>query len=917
MRHCLFILLTLVSFNVFTSEGTDQHNLHNLISHEMRMLQNLKKKDERFSYREIELYYEKFLIVFKQEIHEKINANKSLSEAILVYRKIKKKSELFFKLFPKSKFCPEILYLRAVMSRDLGLDQESFENLQKGMELIFDRKSIVFYNISVGLGDYFYNKKLYQKAINFYEGVLDFSSEEWSLKNRVNLSWCYFKTKEFSKALNLLENTFLLNSGKYVDHRRQVIETLAVFYSSLDKIERGINFFSSQQVRDPKVYISLFSNSLKIGLLNSCHQLIQVIEKMDLEGDQYDLFYDLVFQFYSNFKLVDEAALWLKKVEKFYIAGPSQPGKSSLLISLQSLIQHIVLPRNEMLLSKSLRERKKTHLAMFFETLLTLDEKNSQSYLFSWGERLAYLGEFLEAWEIYKRLLSSFSVLKSDIKDKAFDSIFKLTSDDEFPKVHLESVLLFTFKKYLSIHPEGSHRSQVLIKLINLFLKLKKDEEAFFHLKLFKNDFPQDKEKIVLLVDLCFDQFGQHGKTELLSSLIFLIKSENYFQSSDQISTFELKFGNYLFESFTDNLAPDKIPFAIEALTSIFYQKNFPLKIKVRSALMLAKIHLDLSEIKQSLSWLLEILAITSPEETVQIIEKLVLFAEEFQRYQDFKSSIKILGIVIEKIELLNQNFKIDSSLVVKNYISSLIAEDDSDKLISFLFSFLSKFENGFSDQSLKLAFFYLLDKCDFIALEKFLVITRKNIFFKDFEEKILIYFFQSHSFDEQMKLINLVERLTDVTFDAQKLLITLKDFLSFKTFLREKNIGLKEILLKKESFSKETVALIVQNLQEVNEAFILRLKSNKASTKLLYFSVLLPFLFDRKRQLIEFSTDHVLNKPPEEFTQVLKEFDLYLKESTRVFKRLLSSSEPFYGKDSLTHSFILMEDEYRSFFNF
>jgi cellulose synthase operon protein C len=230
-----------------TTSSIDISNLNMTISHHEELI--AKYPDEPFipnlMFEVAELSANKSRFEFNQEMHqyeleiEKFEKGETFREPILPRVSYKKTIETCYKLlekFPSTQFKDKVLYRLAISHIDEGNQEKAKYYLQK---LIFETPDSP--KVSEGhfrLGEYYFNKRDFDKAIKQYERLLEKWDDPYFNYALYKLGWAYFNVNDFSNSISiftylisditLLEtmNTELLGKTK-ADVRNEAIDYIA------------------------------------------------------------------------------------------------------------------------------------------------------------------------------------------------------------------------------------------------------------------------------------------------------------------------------------------------------------------------------------------------------------------------------------------------------------------------------------------------------------------------------------------------------------------------------------------------------------------------------------------------------------------------------------------------------------------
>jgi tetratricopeptide (TPR) repeat protein len=191
--------------------------IENIVNEELaevtRLAEQQDNKKPETLLRISELYLEKARLWRETEndnylaipLEQRKNASKKayFKKSTLFFNKANNSAEKVVKKFPNYSEIGEIYFILAYNYKELGQLKTSQEYFRKASQ--YSKNTKTHQKSKLALAEFYYNEKKYAEAIPFYESSLD-SENKWWTKDAFNLSWCYYRVKNYDAAINLLKN---------------------------------------------------------------------------------------------------------------------------------------------------------------------------------------------------------------------------------------------------------------------------------------------------------------------------------------------------------------------------------------------------------------------------------------------------------------------------------------------------------------------------------------------------------------------------------------------------------------------------------------------------------------------------------------------------------------------------------------
>ena len=648
------------------------HRLYALIEKEIKTIKTrVHGHGPRLLWRLIELDTEKLKLIKEKEnqtflkatLKERKRKNKAhyFKESRRLYSKIKRDGLNIIKRYPRFRNNSEIFYTLALNSRDYGGDKETEKFLHLSLKNSFP-KSPIIHAAKTGLAEYYYNNKKYKTAIHYYKSVLKSKEDEWRTKHLFNVSWCYLKTNQYSKAIEMAKESFKDSGLKtYINVREQVLESIGLFFVLDEKVEEGTNFYI-ENVRAPGPYLikmakktaedrgyekafTIYNKALKNSLSkkNKKEEILIRLSQLD---------------FFRNFKKYDRFWNTSKAIDEINTTSPlTKEERNQAIEKIKSFVGYLQIrfTKNSKLKITDYKEENLRRIIQFFDILTRIDKTETDQYRYFQGETYFSTSRYLKSFFYYQKALEfnkskvikrvkkgSKEVIKTTpnkLTQKIFDSLLASLEYGTFKKSKEQEYTIYTYTNHLYLYPKNERTRLIYEKLFNLYLKNKKISDARKTLDKYILTYPADKIKQQKMFTRMFDSFILTKNTEKLAYWIPKLKKGYLEFDSHYIEKAIIMLGNLLFDSYQKLHLAGKKEEAAQGYVQLYQSEKYPQSIKAKSAFRTSLIYLELYKTKQASKWMQLALKLFNPKERFKRKNEILAVVHKLMLSQDFNSS--------------------------------------------------------------------------------------------------------------------------------------------------------------------------------------------------------------------------------------------------------------------------------------
>jgi hypothetical protein len=659
------------------------YKLNNLLNEEISTIKALGKLGPRLKFRLIELYSEQVKLmkekenaVFLASVSSSRRRKKSayFRKSKSLFLKTQKMGLTLIKRYPRFSYKGSLFYTLALNSRDFGGDKNTEYFLINALK--FTPKGLPkVHNIKTTLAEFYYNKKEYDKAIRYYNDVLVNTRDEWHSKHLYNASWCYFKKKDYNKAIELSKAAFKYGGHKkYVSLRNQVLGSIGLFHIFAKRVKEGVSFYLKNEELPMRYLVKMAKKTTVEGSFKDTRYILITALKNSKDKKQIDeqimlhLNEMAIYRTFKKYNLFFNVSLTL---EQIHLKTPlKEIDNNDAVTKIKSLVgfQQVRLTKNLKLDVEDHDPKKRKRVLKYFDILASFEPYNRDQYHYLQGETTYALGLYQMAASFYqkgfefsrknsnlkkktavvvkgqnpKKLSKEFVKLELDkmkLKRKFMDSLLAVLEKDGLKKSEQVRLTKYTYENHLSYWPIDKRSRKLYSKLFNLYLGEDNEKDSLRVLELYVKNYKIDRKKQRSMLTLQIDFYIKNKNSDKLAYWINKLQAGYLSFKPDYIEKATLVLGGLLFQGFQKFEDGGKREEALRGYISLYENEKYPKDIKGKSALRTSLIHLKLGHIKDSLTWMNNSLLQFNNKKAFEQKDKMIAAAQRYSLLQNFKYS--------------------------------------------------------------------------------------------------------------------------------------------------------------------------------------------------------------------------------------------------------------------------------------
>lgn len=649
---------------VIVKKETKWEKLNRMIDKEEKFIKTINRRGPRLEWRLLELKTERLKLIKEKENNKFLNASFKLRkkhkkdwffrESRAYELEIRKKGLKIIRTFKRWKYNADVYYTLGLNSRDFNKGKQTEYFFKMALKHA-EKGSQIIYLASVGLAEYYYNEKKYNRAVSYYSRVINNKEDEWHSKHVYNLSWCYLKTGKYQKAIEHGEIAHTLSKKEdYIDVSEQVYDSIGLFYVMGKREKDGAEFYK-KNVKEPAKYLIKMSKKMaNEGHYKNADYLLDTALKHAITKDQFDeeLTIRLAYlDFYRNFKKFNLFFTMSKAIEAQYIKKPFKGELHDQSIEkIEGLVGYLQvrLTRNSKIKITNYSKPLLTRILAFFDILAVINKKKTDFYRFYQGETYFAVNEIKPSFFKYKDSLEfnkKVDLKKDDpeqkhtlLRAKLMNSLLACLEEKKFADKHL----IYTYQNHIDLYPINSISQKLYSKLFNIHMKRKDPPKAIVSMEVYNKNYPGDlKIQQSMLIKL-IDYYILGKDTDKLAFWITKLQKGYFSFDKPYIKQAINVLGEILFHDYTKLAAEGKHDESISGNKKLFEDQRYPKIIHAQAASKIALSFLHLKNSNEALNWTIKSIPLYKEQEFKKRLPQVKASIDRFVILQDTKHAVKL-----------------------------------------------------------------------------------------------------------------------------------------------------------------------------------------------------------------------------------------------------------------------------------
>jgi tetratricopeptide (TPR) repeat protein len=513
---------------------------------EVERLQRVNKKfDAELEFRKADLYLEKGRLIKESENEDYLNSPAAQRGQVnkkeffrQSYRYFLKAKEIALVIPKKNKRYeknPELYYIIGFYAKEFGDENDALKYFKSSESVSSSEKSINL-KAKTAIAEIFFNQKKYLDAMKYYEKTVPVVNDKWWTKDAYNLSWCYFKTKNYKQSITLMKKVIEKSAdSNYVDLSREGLRDIGLFYGESGQIDDGVSYLEKQKQ-------DVLPELMKIGIYlrgqGNYQRSLSVFNQAIESSPNYDLKTQVCLEKMILADKFNEPKLHMQASQEslgYIRSGSVSPATvQKIILQVQRQVGLLQKKNEGRIFEKesSVILERTAFIEKYFAILNEMDEKKSHEYAFYNAESQFFARKYERAAELYKSAFDQAKV-KNDLKimKLSAEGLLSALGPDSEDFKNRNSYYEVAYSNYLSVDPRSQKSEEVYKRLFKLFYEQKNAEKMKELLQQYASVFSTKSDEQDKMVSALLSVYQKKKQNEQSAKLIDDVNSGKFFVS--------------------------------------------------------------------------------------------------------------------------------------------------------------------------------------------------------------------------------------------------------------------------------------------------------------------------------------------------------------------------------------------------
>ncbi|RLA64707.1 MAG: hypothetical protein DRQ88_07615 [Epsilonproteobacteria bacterium] len=660
MMKKIILILFIIPFTLFANIERKRDQIIRIVKQELqeviRIVNQTKGRNADFVIRMSELHFElakhlrdkensKYLALSIKR-RQKINRSTFFAKSNKSFKSAQKSARFFLKRYPHHPAKGEVYYILAKNAQAFqkGKSANKYFKLanktSKG-NVELEKKS------SISLAENKFNKKQYRQAIPLYEKALRGKRDRWYTKDAFNLAWCYFRIKNYSKAISLMKQVHKLSGkGNHINMRPFVERDLAYFYVKYRKVSDAIAFYKKIGANLPDKLIAVATYLEKEEKYADAEKVLKEVLKYKPTNKQKETVYIKLLKLYEKYI---KYSSHLKACQRLFVLEKnralSDEGEETLLFQLKrvsGILQQQVASKINVKRPK-VRRQKGLMAVKYFKMLIQLGPEQKASWSFFTAETYYAIGDYQKAIPYYDDA-SKWAMDKRDKKvaDRSINGILAALGKPKVSKAIKNKYTLPAFNYYLENYPKSKKSFSIYQRAFNLHFKKRQMGKAENILGTFSKNFPKARGKQEAMIAKIIDYYKKRKNYDEVERWTEKVTSGEFNVSDKYTKKVRVSYVSTKLEKVQRAEGKGAKKEALEGYMEIYHNKLANRSARVNAGYNIATIFYEMGDVQRSYIWANKSLGMMSVKEKLKFSGSFLAIGNDYLNRREFSKSVSI-----------------------------------------------------------------------------------------------------------------------------------------------------------------------------------------------------------------------------------------------------------------------------------
>lgn len=592
-------------------------------------------------------------------------------------------AETVVKRFPRYRSIGEVYYILAYNHKELGHNDlaQKYFRLASGKA---DPSSKIKLKSNIALADYNFNAHKYKEAIPLYESALGKIDEQWWTKDAFNLAWCYYRTRQYDKAISKMQEVHKKSSsGKYVNMKEPVERDIGIFFVDAGKINEAVKFYNSIGINYTEQFVKIASAITGQGRFSQAESLLEQAAKFEKDRSRKIAIYFAQLDLFDKFNKVDQHLEVTQQLVKFH------QEKSLDEDQLKRLNYHVDKKAAELQkvtasdLYKNVpkvQQLKSTQAITYFEISAKLNPKEKAGKVFFQGETAYAAGDYNKAIGLYMTAFDSAKTTgESKILGQSLEGMLSSLAQPSLNKQTAEKYYVPVYSRYLSYDDKSSKANSIFVKLFNTQYDAGDLPAAEATMERFAKKFPEDYKTQEGMLAKIMEHYRKKKDYGKVKTYVGDINAGKYKVSQKYAEALRSLMTKIQIEGVQQSLERGEKDVALKGYHKIYENPESTPKAKINASYNLSALYYEMGNSNQSYLWGVTALKDMEEDDVVKFADSYLSIAAGLFLRQQFEQSADMSYRVLAKICKKNSSNKV---VAYKNAVFIALANGNIDKAL-------------------------------------------------------------------------------------------------------------------------------------------------------------------------------------------------------------------------------------------
>lgn len=555
-------------------------------------------------WREVE--NEKYLSIPPEE-RRNLKKNDFFKRSSRYFTAANKSGLVVVKKFPKYKGIGEVYYILAYNNKELGNHRAA----QKYFKLATAKgKSAdkVYFKARLALADYYFNDHKYKDAIPLYESALKVLDEKWWTKDAFNLAWCYYRVRNYDKAISLMKEVHRKSSdNKYIDMRSNVERDIGIFFVDAGRMPDAVRFYESHGINYTQQFVKIANIIVSQGRFSQAEALLNEAAKTETDRDRKIAIFLAQLDLFDKYNKVPQhlrVSTELVKLHKEKPLDEDQVKHLNYHINKKAAELQKATASNIYASVPKIKAQKSREAIAYFDLAQKMNPKEKAEKIFYQAETAYAATKFSLALKYYVQAFdAAFANNEKKLLSQSLEGMLASLAQPGLNVVKAERYYVPVYTRYLSVDSKSDRAKTIFVKLFNTRFAKGDISAAEDTLEDFAEKFPNDYVTQEGMLAKIMEHYRKKKDYAKVKEYVGEINSGKYKVSAKYADALRNLMTKIQIEGVQQSLEKGEKDVALRGYHQIYNNPESTPKAKVNAAYNLSALYYELGDTNQSYQW--------------------------------------------------------------------------------------------------------------------------------------------------------------------------------------------------------------------------------------------------------------------------------------------------------------------------